>query len=144
MFADTEAKIKARLEAKVPAGVHVGVLDEIERVPELRQKAPAVWIIYDGYGVFERIPSTPHIVKIRMDWFVVVATRSAKGAGAIDQAKLAASALATTVIEALAGFDLGQGKRLQVEDAPGPEYDGGYCHVPLAFSSAQTFKGQTA
>jgi hypothetical protein len=142
MFATDEATILARLQAKVPAGTFVATLDDLERVPELRQKAPAVWVIYDGYSIAEKMPAPMGVARIRQDWYVVVATKSARGAGSTEVAKSAASALATTVIEALLGFHLGGGKYLQVEEAPGPEYDGGYCHVPLAFSSAATFKGQ--
>lgn len=141
MFAETEAKIVARLKAKVPAGTHVDVLDELIKVKELRQKAPAVWVIYDGYSIGNRIASAPGIVQITQEWFAVVATKSARGQGKIDDAKLATSALARIVIEALAGYHLGDGKYLQVEGAPGPEYDAGYCHLPLAFSNAATFKG---
>jgi hypothetical protein len=35
----------------------------------------------------------------------------------------------------------GGGKYLRLSEAPGPEYDAGYCHLPLAFSNAATFKG---
>jgi phage gp37-like protein len=143
MFAVVEAQIIARLVERVPAGTFVGTLDDLERVPELRQKAPAVWVIYDGYSIAERLTAAAGVVLIRQDWYVVVASKSARGAGATETAKTASSELAQTVIEALLGFNLGGGKYLQMEQAPGPEYDGGYCHVPLAFSSAATFKAQT-
>jgi hypothetical protein len=142
MFADIEAAIIARLQAKLPAGTYVASLDDLERVPEMRQRTPAAWVVYDGYTVDKRIPSVPSVAQIRQTWYVVIATKSAKGAGGVNAAKDAAGSLTTTALQALLGFDLGAGKYLQVEEAPGPEYDGGYCHVPLAFSNAATFKGQ--
>jgi hypothetical protein len=142
MFGDTEQRIIDRLRERLPASVHVAPLREIERVPEMRQRAPAVWVIHDGYTVGERIPNAPHVQQIRQEWFVVVAAKSAKGSGDVNAARDQASELAQAVLEALLGFHLGGGKYLQLGDAPGPEYDGGYCHVPLSFSNAATFKGQ--
>lgn len=140
LFADQEAAIVARLVAKMPAGTHVGVLDELEKVPELRQKAPAAWVIYDGFRIGSRIANVPSVAQVVNEWFVVVVAKSPRGAGVNDAAKAAASALGRTAVEALIGYHLGAGKYLQIEESPGPEYDAGYCHLPLAFSSAATFK----
>ncbi len=142
MFTDTEDKIVAKLKAALPAGTHVGVLDDLERVPEQRQKAPAAWVVYDGYTITNRVENVPHLVQLRLDWYVVIVAKSAKGSGDIKAAKTAAGALALTALQALTGLDLGGGKYLQVEEAPGPEYDGGYCHLPLAFFNAASLKGQ--
>lgn len=141
MFAATEQKILDRLRAKLPADVHVAALREIERVPEMRQKAPAVWVIHDGYTVGESIANGA-VQQVRQEWFVVVAAKSAKGQGGVEDARDVAGELCEQVLSALLGFHLGGGKYLQLGDAPGPEYDGGYCHVPLAFTNAATFKGQ--
>jgi len=143
MFADTEQIIIDRLRSRLPDGVTVEPVRELERVPELRQKAPAVFVIYDGYSVGQSPTPTGQIQQITQDWFVVVATKSAKGNGSGTAARDQASEIATQVLEALLGFHLGGGKYLRLSDAPGPEYDGaGYCHLPLAFSNAATFKGQ--
>ena len=141
MFADAEQKIIDRLRDKLPADVHVGTLRELERVPEMRQKAPAVWLIYDGFSVGEVIPPG-NVQRINLEWFVVVPAKSARGNGETTQARDAASTICSTVLEALLGYHLGGGRYLRLSDAPGPEYDGGYCHVPLAFSNPATFKGQ--
>lgn len=143
MFAAAEQAILTRLREKMPAGTTIEPLRELERVPELRQKAPAVFVIYDGYNVGESILPTGGIQRITQDWYVVVATKSAKGNGNVAAARDQASDLCEKVLEALLGFDLGGGRYLRLSDAPGPEYDGGYCHVPLAFSNAATFKGQS-
>lgn len=141
MFADTEQKIIDRLKAKLPPEVHVAPMREIERVPEMRKKAPAVWVIHDGYTVGQVIPPGT-VQQIRQEWFVVVAAKSARGNGDTDAARDQAGEIAEQVLAALLGFHLGGGKYLQLGDAPGPEYDAGYCHVPLAFTNAATFKGQ--
>lgn len=142
MFAATEQKIIERLREQLPADIYVGPLREIERVPELRQKAPAVWIIYDGYSVGERIAPTGQVQQVRQEWLVVVAAKSAKDQGGVDAARDQAGDMCEQVLVALLGYHLGGGQYLRLEDAPGPEYDGGYVHVPLSFSSAATFKGQ--
>lgn len=141
MFSEVEQTIIDRLRDKLP-GVTVEPLRELERVPELRQKAPAVFVIYDGYTVGESIGPTGMVQKINQDWYVVVATKSAKGNGNVNAARDQAGEICEQVLDALLGFHLGRGRYLRLSDAPGPEYDGGYCHVPLAFSNAATFKGQ--
>ena len=143
MFTTHEATMVARLKAKLGDTVYVGVLDELERVPEMRQRAPAVWVVYDGYIPIARQDNVPAVVALRMSWWVVAVAKSAKGQGGVEQAKSEAGLLAEAVLRALLGFHLGGGKYLQVEEAPGPEYDAGYCHLPLAFSTAATFKGDS-
>lgn len=142
MFATVETSIITRLRAKLGASVTVEPLRELERVPELRQKAPAVFVIYDGYSVGETIVPTGQIQQIVHEWYVVCVGKSAKGNGNTDAARDIASDLAEQVLHALLGYDVGGGKHLRLSDAPGPEYDGGYCHVPLAFTNRATFKGQ--
>jgi hypothetical protein len=85
---------------------------------------------------------TGAIQQITQDWYVVVATKSAKGNGNVNAARDQAGEICEQVLDALLGFHLGGGRYLRLSDAPGPEYDAGYCHVPLAFSNAATFKGQ--
>lgn len=141
MFHEVEQIILDRLRAKLPK-VTVEPLRELERVPELRNKAPAVFVIYDGYSVGEAIGPTGSVQRITQDWYVVIAAKSAKGNGDSNFARDMASELAGQVLEALLGYHLGGGKYLRLSDAPGPEYDAGYAHVPLAFSNSATFKGQ--
>lgn len=141
MFADTEQKILDRLRERMPEGVAVEPLRELERVPELRQKAPAVFVIYDGFTVGEAIANGA-VQKITQEWYVVVAAKSARGNGNEAAARDQAASLCQTVLGALLGYHVGGGSYLRLADAPGPEYDGGYCHVPLAFSNSATFKGQ--
>lgn len=143
MFADNEAAIINRLRERLPADVHIGPLRELEGVRELRQKAPACWVIYDGYSLGDSTANGA-IQQVKQDWYVVVATKSARGNGAVDEARDLADALCDQVLSALLGYHLGGGKYLRLADAPGPEYDAGYCHVPLAFNCAATFKGATS
>ena len=141
MFATDETAILARLRERLPAGVTVEPLREIERVPQLRQRAPAAWVIYDGYRVGENV-GTGQVQQVVSEWFVVIATKSARGAGDVEAARDEASALCEQVLEALLGHHLGRGRYLRLADAPGPEYDAGYCHVPMAFTCAATFRGK--
>lgn len=146
-FAEVEQAIIDRLIEKMPAGTTVLPMRELERVPENRQKAPAVFVIFDGYSVGEAIVPTGQIQRVTMEWYVVAVAKSARGNGNTDAARDAASALCEGILQALLGYDVGKpsgegGKFLRLSDAPGPEYDGGYCHVPLAFTNPATFKGQ--
>lgn len=141
MFHQTEQTVIERLRATLPDGVTVEPIRELERVPELRQKAPAVFVIYDGYSVGEALANGA-VQRITQEWYVVIAAKSAKGNGGSNDARDAASVLAGQVLTSLLGFHLGDGKYLRLTDAPGPEYDAGYCHIPLAFSNSATFKGQ--
>ena len=141
MFAKAEAAILARLKAQLPGDVHVGPLRDLEMVAQYRQKAPAVWLIYDGYEAGERIAPLNYVQKVTQQWYAVIATKSAKGSGTVTEAQDQASELCELVLAALLGFQVSPGAHLRLEDAPGPEYDAGYCHVPIAFSNFATFKG---
>lgn len=143
MFATVETAIINRLREKLGAGVTVEPMRELERVPELRKKAPAVFVIYDGYRVGETIGPTGQVQQVVHEWYVVCVGQSAKGNGNTDAARDIAAGLCDQVLQALLGYDVGGGKHLRLSDAPGPEYDGGYCHVPLAFTNKATFKGQS-
>jgi hypothetical protein len=140
MFADTEQKIIDRLVERIP-GVTVAPLRELERVPEMRQRAPAIFVIYDGLTAGQAI-GTGAVQQITQEWYVVIAAKSARGAGESNAARDQAGAIADQVLSALLGYHLGGGRYLRLSDSPGPEYDAGYCHLPLAFSNAATFKGQ--
>lgn len=145
MFADIEQKIIDRLRAKLGEDVSVEPLRELERVPSLRQKAPAAWVIYDGYKLGAAIPGQAQgvpVQQVELEWFVVLAAKSARGNGDPTDARDQAADMAAKVIEALLGFPVGGGKYLRLSDAPGPEYDAGYCHLPLSFTCGATFKGQ--
>lgn len=142
MFAEIEQEILDRLRAKLGDRVTVEPLRELERVPSLRQKAPAAFLIYDGYQLGERIATVPGVQQVVLEWYVVVAARSAKGAGESNSARDEAAELAKVVTRALLGFRVGKGQHLRMAPAPGPEYDAGYCHMPLAFTCAATMIGE--
>jgi len=143
MFHEQEQRILDRLVERLGPDVTVAPMREIERVPELRQRAPAAWVIYDGFrtGPQNGDPRA-QVQQLVLDWYVVVAAKSARGNGEGNDARDQAGALAAKAIEALLGFDMGGGKFLRLGEAPGPEYDAGYCFLPIAFSCAATFKGQ--
>ena len=72
---------------------------------------------------------------------VVVTAKNARERGDNAQARDEAANLCQIVVESLLGYHLGGGRYLRLGDAPGPEYDAGYCQVPIAFRTAATFKG---
>lgn len=139
MFEPIEALIVERLRQKMP-GVTVVTLDDVTRVPELRQKAPLVAVIYDGYEVRED-QANGMIVNVEQTWLVVTAAKTARGAGLPIDARNEAGGLGQDVMRALLGFRVGPARHLRLAEAPGPEYDGGFCYMPLAFSVRATFKG---
>lgn len=143
MFADIEQKIIDRLRERLGPTVTVEPERELDRIPKLKQKAPAVFVMYDGYAPGATIENVPGVQQIVLEWWIVVAARSALGAGESNVARDEAGALALSVVESLLGFHVGGGKHLRLSAAPGPEYDSGYCHIPLAFTCAATFKART-
>jgi len=141
MYAEIEQKIIDRLAAKMGPDVHVGPMRDQQLVPQYQQKAPAVWVIYDGYTVASTIDNVPNIAQLVQSWIVVVSAKSARGNGGEQEARDIADAMVDKVLGALLGFHLGSGKYLRVSEAPGPEYAAGYCDVPLLFTNAATFRG---
>jgi len=142
MFDEQETKILARLQAKLGGAVTVDTLRELERVPENVNKAPAAWLVYNGFRPGVEIPNaSPGVQQLVHEWIVVVVARSARGNGDSNDARDMAASIALKVIQALLGFDVGGGKRLRLAETGGPEYDAGYCELPLAFSCAMTVKG---
>lgn len=139
MFEAIETAIVERLREKLQ-GIPVATLDDITRMPELRQKAPVVAVIYDGYSITESLPNGKACC-IEQTFLVAVAAKTARGAGQPIDARNEAGAIGLQVLRALLGFGVGGGRTLRLAEAPGPEYDGGFCYLPLAFSVRATFKG---
>jgi phage gp37-like protein len=141
MFAEHEQTILARLRSKLAEGVHVHAVDEAEKKPELRQLSPAVFVAYDGLTPTGEGSQNGRVVQVRHEWVIVCSAESAIGAGDNHAAKVEAGRLAAGVICALAGFHLGQGKYLQLSESPGPEFESGYCWLPLIFTHTATMRG---
>lgn len=139
MYAATEQKIIDRLRAVLGPSIPVHSLAELEEVPQLRQKAPAVFVIYDGYSVGDKI-GAGQVQAVVQDWYVVAAAKNANRGGNPTAARDQAATIAETALGALIGYHLGGGAYLNLADAPGPEYDGGFAYLPLAFTTRATFK----
>lgn len=145
MFADIEEAIIARLKAKLPKGVTITTEAELERIPELRNKTPAVFVVYEGFTPAQTPgPNVPHIQQIEQRWVVVATAKNAKGNGAVIGARNDAAELAQQAIEALLGYNCGGGVRLTLSEQPPPEYDAGYAYIPIGFACRKTFKGEPA
>jgi hypothetical protein len=141
MFAGIEEAIVERLVDKLPAGIKVTSLAELSRVPELRNKAPAVFVVYEGYQPADSNVNVPHIQQIEQTWAVVCVAKNATGGGDNLAAKEDVSDIAQDVLTALLGFQVPGGARLKLTAAPGPEYEGGFAYVPIGFACRSTFKG---
>lgn len=141
MYADIEQKIIDRLTEKMGPEVHVGPMRDQQLTQQFQHKAPAVWVIYDGYTVASTIENAPQIAQLVQSWIVVISAKSARGNGGEQEARDIADGMSRKVLGALLGFHLGSGKYLRVSDAPGPEYAAGYCDLPLLFTNASTFRG---
>lgn len=141
MFEAIEDAIVARLKAKLPDGVLVHTEQDTKK-PGFRQIAPSVAVVYDGFALGDSVGPTGVVQQVFLEWFTVINTRSAKGAGDSTEARNEAAALSVTVLEALLGFHVGGGKYLRLHDSLGATYDAGHCLLPLSWRCAATFKGK--
>jgi hypothetical protein len=141
MYGPIETRILERLRDTLPEGVSVQTVEALEEIPQLRQKAPTVVLVYQGYIALDKAGQGGMVQLVRQQWLAVCVTRSSMGKGAGDQARMAASDLAEDVTRSLLGYQLGGGRFLRLADAPGPEYDAGFVYLPLSFTNAATFKG---
>jgi hypothetical protein len=145
MFTTYETAIIDRLKAKLPKDITITTIAELERVPELRGKTPAVLVVYQGFGPSQvSAPNVPHIQQVEHRWTVVAACKNARGNGAVIEAREDAGELAQKAVEALLGHQLGGGVRLTLTSAPAPEYDAGYAYIPIGFACRVTYKGEPA
>lgn len=142
MWASSEAAIIARLRARLPADVHVGAAYDTEDIRDMRQRSPAVWVIYVGIRPGQSANNS-RSQQVIHDWRIAITTRSAKGNGLNAAASEAASALCEQVIVSLIGHHLGSGKYLRLGESSTPEYDSGYCRLSVAFTCAAIFSGAT-
>jgi hypothetical protein len=140
MFNDIQTAIVARLQAKLPSGVTVTTMAELERVPEYRQKCPAVFVVYEGFAPADSNTNVPQIQQIELAFTAVVTCKNASKNGDPLPAQAEMDSLSAQVIEALIGYHIGQGKRLRLSAAPGAEYDAGYAYNPIGFTCLRTFK----
>lgn len=142
MFTDHEQTIIDRLTAGLPDGVKVMQQAEYDQTEAkaLRQHAPFVAVIYDGFTPVETI-ANGKIVKIHHEWHILVGAKSAAGKGRNLGARDRVSDIVARVLELLAGFHLGGGAYLRLTETPGPVYESGYCYQPLSFASPAQIRG---
>ena len=103
MFTEIESAIVERLRAKLPPHVHITTFAELARVPEYRNKAPAVFVVYDGFSPADSPANVPTLQQIEMRFTVVVTTKSAAGNGGGTAARDEGADIGVAVIEALIG-----------------------------------------
>lgn len=139
MFQEVETAIVARLRETMP-NVLITTFAELTRIAEYRQKAPAVFVVYEGFGPADTPANVPSVQQIELRFTVVVTTKSASGNGQAQAARDEAADMCTTVVESLLGLHVGGGRYLRLAAAPGAEYDAGYSYTPVGFVCLKTFK----
>jgi hypothetical protein len=148
MFHGTEQSIIDRLTGQLPEGTRLLRHAELDEATDARQLAPFVAIVYDGFTPGEFVPPG-YVQKINQEWYVVVGTKSAKKNGKNLAARDAAGELAETILGLLLGYAIknasgsATGAYLRLRESPGPEYQDGYCYLPIGFTSSVTFKGNS-
>lgn len=146
MFIAAQNAIVARLTAFLAADpltskVRIFTAAELARVPESRQFAPAVHVVYEGHSVGEQV-ALGRVQSINQNWLVVATGKNASAQGEPSPATVDAGVIAEVVLNALLGHDvLANGSQLRLAEAPAPLYEGGYCYLPLNFRLRSTFKG---
>lgn len=148
MFYAQQTAIYNRLKAALAANaaterVRVLTAAELADVPDARNYAPAVHVVYDGYSVGDNVAGGK-IQGIEQNWLVVCHAKNTTKQGDPTPAATDAGKIAEVVLAALLGYDpLSTGATLRLFTAPAPAYDGGYCYLPLNFRLRTTFKGIT-
>lgn len=142
MFADIEQRIIGRLQERLGPDVFVASADTPDSAKELRQRAPAVWVVYEGHDIGADIPNVPGVQQLILIWSLVIQTRSAKGNGGALEARKQASDLIVQIIESLLGMPVGAGRVLRLEPSEGSEYSAGFSLTRMRFSAAVTFRGK--
>lgn len=133
MLLDWESPIAARLEA---AGLPVRRASAADAVD--RQAAPVVHVVYAGYSARDAGVAASQLT---VRWMMVVATRNVRAAAAGADARLEASPMVQTCIEALLGWHPpGAGSPLRLVDAPEPYYEAGYLAIPIVFAASQVVR----
>jgi phage gp37-like protein len=141
MFRDIESAIVDRLKSKMPAGVQVVTFADLARVPDYRNKSPAVFVVYDGFApVATPGPTIPQVQSIDVKFVIVVTTKNAAGNGIGTAARDESAVLEQTAVEALIGLHVGGGKYLRLSGGQAAEYDAGYSYTPIGIACQRTIK----
>lgn len=152
MWAELQTRIVAKLRADLPADVKINTAADVAQVTDKAQLTPGVIVVYAGFSkADEPANADSKRALVQMQFFVVALARIARGSGTTDAAAEAASELCDEIIGSLLGYDLsitdenkrGSGHFCRLESPLPPEYDGGYCMAPLAFSVRKTVKSNT-
>lgn len=123
-------------EFKLPQGdrvVKVLTSADLQGVTEQTQHTPAVHLVYQTYRVIERRPDG-RSSRIEQTWLTIVATTNKANLRTGKAARSDAGAIARRVLKTLMGFKPSVvTKPLQLTDAPGPGFNGGFQYLPFAF-----------
>lgn len=140
-----EPLIIARLLDTVNGVKSVQSAGELAGIPEAKQTAPALHVLYGGYQVLDA-DSTAGVL-IRETWLVVAVVSNAiqgRGAGQAEAAlKTKAGGLLAQTIVALHGWRPSPAHAaLVMVNGPKPKWSAGFAYVPIAFTTDIFVKGQ--
>ena len=152
MWAELQTRIVEKLRADLPAGVKINTAADIAGVTDRAQLAPGAIVIYAGFTKADE-SGGPAAVKARVQLNFFVCASGADRARAGNDRRGGGSgerALRSDYRFAI-GYDLGitpatprgASQFIRLESPLPPEYDGGYCMAPLAFSVLKTVKSNT-
>lgn len=145
MFADDEARIMDRLRAMLPAGVKVLPALDLQDVAEHAQKAPAVFVVFEGIVPAQAERLVPKRAQVSSQWSIVAMCKSARGSGSGVGAKADVSQLAESALLALLGYPMGPNDTncMVLAGASGPEFLAGLAYLPIGFSCTRNYTAST-
>ena len=145
-FLAAEPLLIARLEAVLPAEVHVLSAADLAHVAGDQQPTPAVHVLYQGYQVADT--RTSAAAAVDQQWLTVVVTRNVADIEQGFHARQAAGPLAAQVMDALYRHRLKKdGKSfgvspLRLASAPAPGFLNGHYYLPLGWTVGVMFSGE--
>lgn len=139
-FLGLEPLIVARLEALVRDALSVHVLStaDLAATTEASLPKPSVRVAYGGHRIIqEAAPLPPGWAHVEQTWVVVPAVRNVRDIKAGAAPRADASVLCDAVLDALDGWNAGNGYGALRSATPGfaPATIDGCTYVPLAFTS---------
>lgn len=137
-FHAAEASIVERLRAALQAGPDawarlIGTRKHLADVAEEMQTVPAVYVVYDGYGVLD---ANPFEAALAHRWLVVVAVANAARPKEAAPLNVEAGPYVWDVIHALHGYvPAGSATALVPATPPRPYYsEAKFAYYPVAFT----------
>lgn len=138
LFVEIEDLIIARLESKLATlnpKPRIFPGKDFENIKDRSQGAQGVCVMYNGITSIDRLPSTPHIAKVTLEYLIWIVTRSGKDHGTGKGNRESADPIVYAAMNCLMGWRPDKEKSpLTITEAPGQVYADGFAYFPLAFT----------